>query len=146
MQLIDATGWSTPLRENPGEKGVEVRCDSDADNVLEAFTAFDRCRQTPDPAPRCSTIDFGYQKIIVERPLRIVGVDPNRVYTAKEIKQLKEDGVRETRPRPRSSRRRSRTLPCPTRCTAVTRRSLMGENGWWSTSLTPSSAIPNKCR
>ena len=33
---------------------------------------------------------FGYWKITVERPLRLKGIDPKRVYSAKEIKDLKE--------------------------------------------------------
>ena len=93
VQLIDATGWSTPLRKNLGEKGVEVS-PTDANKVLEAFTAFDEYDDT-DHSKVFDGVDFGYQKITVERPLRIVGVDPNRVYTAKEIKQLKEEGVRD---------------------------------------------------
>lgn len=93
VQLIDATGWSTPLRKNLGEKGVEVSA-TDADKVLEAFNAFDRYVDT-DRSKVFDGVDFGYSKITVERPLRIVGVDPDRAYTAKEIKQLKEEGVRD---------------------------------------------------
>lgn len=93
VQLIDATGWSTPLRKNLGEKGVEVS-PADADKVLEALKAFDQYEDT-DRSKVFDGVDFGYHKITVERPLRIVGVDPYRVYTAKEIKQLKENGVRE---------------------------------------------------
>lgn len=93
VQLIDATGWSTPLRKNLGEKGVEVS-KTDADKVLKAFTAFDQY-EDPDRSKVFDGVDFGYHKITVERPLRIVGVDPNRVYTVKEIKQLKEEGVRD---------------------------------------------------
>lgn len=93
VQLIDATSWSTPLRKNLGEKGVEVSA-TDADKVLEAFMAFDQYEDI-DRSKVFDGVDFGYKKITVERPLRIVGVDPNRVYTAKEIKQLKEDGVRD---------------------------------------------------
>ncbi|MEQ4519293.1 class I SAM-dependent DNA methyltransferase [Pseudarthrobacter sp. B907] len=93
VQLIDATGWSTPLRKNLGEKGVEVS-KADADRVLEAFTAFDQYEDR-DCSKVFDGVDFGYHKITVERPLRIAGVDPNRVYTAKEIKQLKEEGVRD---------------------------------------------------
>lgn len=93
VQLIDATGWSTPLRKNLGEKGVEVSA-TDADKVLEAFNAFDQYEDT-DRSKVFDGVDFGYYRINVERPLRIAGVDPNRAYTAKEIKQLKEDGVRE---------------------------------------------------
>lgn len=93
VQLIDATGWFTPLRKNLGEKGVEVSS-ADADKVLEAFKAFDEYEDT-DHSKVFDGVDFGYHKITVERPLRIAGVDPHRVYTAKEIKQLKEDGVRD---------------------------------------------------
>ena len=93
VQLIDATGWSTPLRKNLGEKGVEISA-ADADKVLEAFTAFDEYDDA-DHSKVFNGVDFGYQKITVERPLRIAGVDPNRVYTAKEIKQLKDECVRD---------------------------------------------------
>jgi type I restriction enzyme M protein len=93
VQLIDATDWFTPLRKNLGEKGVEVSS-TDADKVLEAFKAFNEYEDT-DHSKVFDGVDFGYHKITVERPLRIAGVDPHRVYTAKEIKQLKEDGVRD---------------------------------------------------
>lgn len=93
VQLIDATGWSTPLRKNLGEKGVEVST-SDANEVLKAFTAFDHYGDT-NHSKVFDGVDFGYRRITVERPLRILGVDPNRVYTAKEIKQLKDEGVRD---------------------------------------------------
>lgn len=33
---------------------------------------------------------FGYWKVTVERPLRLKGIDPDRAYTPKEIKELKE--------------------------------------------------------
>lgn len=93
VQLIDATGWSTPLRKNLGQKGVEIGV-SDADKVLEAFNAFEE-HDDADRSKVFDGVDFGYHEITVERPLRIVGADPTRVYTAKEIKQLKEKGVRD---------------------------------------------------
>ena len=37
---------------------------------------------------------FGYWKVTVERPLRLKGVDPNRAYTPKEIKTLKDSAER----------------------------------------------------
>ena len=37
---------------------------------------------------------FGYWKVKVERPLRIVGADPSRVYKPAEIKALKDGGSR----------------------------------------------------
>ncbi|WP_241489343.1 type I restriction-modification system subunit M [Leucobacter celer] len=91
VQLIDATGWFTPLRKNLGEKGVEIS-DVDADRVLAAYKAFDQA-DDPDHSKVFDGIDFGYSKITVERPLRIAGVEAGRVYKAAEIKKLKEDGV-----------------------------------------------------
>lgn len=67
---------------------------TDAEKVLEAYTAFDQYADT-DRSKVFDGVDFGYQKIMVERPLRVAGVDANRVYTAKEIRQLKEEGTRD---------------------------------------------------
>lgn len=93
VQLIDATSWFTPLRKNLGEKGVEIS-DADANRVLAAYAAFDEAND-PDHSKVFDGIDFGYSKITVERPLRIAGVTEGRVYTAAEIRKLKEDGVRD---------------------------------------------------
>jgi len=93
VQLIDATGWFTPLRKNLGEKGVEISA-TDADRVLAAYEAFDHADDL-DHSKVFDGIDFGYSKITVERPLRIAGVEEGRVYKLAEIKQLKEDGVRD---------------------------------------------------
>lgn len=86
VQLIDATQWSTPLRKNLGEKS----CDLSDDNIkciMDAFHDFD------DAESKTSRIfnnaDFGYYKIAVERPLRLVDAEPGRVYKAHEIKALK---------------------------------------------------------
>ena len=97
VQLIDATEWLTPLRKNLGDKGVELS-PSDIDNVLATFLAFDEAND-PEHSKIFANRDFGYSKIVVERPLRIVGADEGRVYKAAEIKALKEDGKRgETAP------------------------------------------------
>ncbi len=142
VQLIDATGWSTPLRKNLGEKGVEISA-ADADRVLAAYEAFDQA-DDPDHSKVFDGIDFGYSKITVERPLRIAGVEEGRVYKAAEIKQLKEDGVRDESAPPIIKK----VLPyaaTPDPCTGGTRRSSTGEPAWSSTSPTPSCATPNKC-
>jgi len=50
------------------------------------FLAFEETEQSkifPNEA-------FGYWKIVVERPLRLKGIDPDQVYSAKEIKEMKE--------------------------------------------------------
>lgn len=67
VQLIDATGWSVPLRKNLGQKSVELS-EADIERVLAAYDAFDEA----DPAVSkvFDNRDFGYYKIIVEQPLR----------------------------------------------------------------------------
>ena len=94
VQLIDATGWHRPLRKNLGKKNCELGED-DIARICETFLAFEESEQSRifDNAA------FGYWKVTVERPLRIEGIDPDRVYMAAEIKKLKESAVRsETAP------------------------------------------------
>jgi len=89
VQLIDATQWFTPLRKNLGKKNCELGED-DIARICETFLAFKETEQSKifDNAA------FGYWKVTVERPLRVVGADPERVYKAAEVKTLKESGER----------------------------------------------------
>ena len=75
VQLIDATKWFRPLRKNLGKKNCELGED-DIARICDAFCAFEETEQSKifDNAA------LGYWKVTVERPLRIVGTDPNRVY------------------------------------------------------------------
>ena len=85
VQLIDATGIYQPLRKNLGKKNCELS-DEQIRQITDLFLAFEETEQSkifPNEA-------FGYWKITVERPLRLKGIDPKRVYSAKEIKDLKE--------------------------------------------------------
>ena len=94
VQLIDATQWSRPLRKNLGAKNSELS-DTDIRRICDAFLAFEDTEQSkifPNEA-------FGYWKVTVERPLRLEGIDPERAYKAKEIKELKATAERsETAP------------------------------------------------
>src|SRR6202140_5233035 len=94
VQLIDATAWSKPLRKNLGKKNCEFS-EEDITRICEAFLKFEVSEQSkifPNAA-------FGYSKVTIERPLRLRGVDPNRVYSPKEIKALlAESGRDETAP------------------------------------------------
>jgi type I restriction enzyme M protein len=66
VQLIDATGWSQPLRKNLGKKNCELS-ESDRRRVIDSFLDFRKSEQSkifPNEA-------FGYWKITVERPLRL---------------------------------------------------------------------------
>ena len=102
VQLIDATQWFRPLRKNLGNKNCELS-EEDIRRISDAFLAFEETEQSkifPNEA-------FGYWKVTVERPLRIEDIDPERAYTAKEIRALKAC------PRPRSgdNGKRSETAP-----------------------------------
>ena len=89
VQLIDATKWFQPLRKNLGKKNCELGED-DIARICDTFLAFEETEESRifDNAA------VGYWKVTVDRPLRIAGADPNRVYKAAEIKALKETGKR----------------------------------------------------
>ena len=89
VQLVDATQWYKTLRRNMGQKNCELS-DEDIRTVCDTFINFEQTDQSkifPNKA-------FGYWKVTVERPLRIEGIDPEKAYTAKEIKELKDKGQR----------------------------------------------------
>ncbi len=94
VQLIDGTKWYRPLRKNLGKKNCELS-ENDIRRICDTFLAFEGTEQSkifPNNA-------FGYSKVTVEQPLRLAGIDHDRVYTAKEIKALKEKAKRlETAP------------------------------------------------
>lgn len=89
VQLIDATKWFQPLRKNLGKKNCELGED-DITRICKAFLEFKETEQSKI----FENAAFGYWKVTVERPLRIEGVDPNRAYKTKEIKELKDGGTR----------------------------------------------------
>jgi type I restriction enzyme M protein len=89
VQLIDATQWFKPMRKNLGKKNCELS-EEDIQRVCQTFLDFKETEQSkifPNEA-------FGYWKVTVERPLRLKGVDPNRAYSSKEVKELKEGAER----------------------------------------------------
>ena len=90
VQLIDATRWFRPLRKNLGKKNCELS--------LRGHQAHLRRLRSPSKKPSSPrsfpNSAFGYWKVRVERPLRLVGIDPARAYTAKEIKALKDQAER----------------------------------------------------
>jgi type I restriction enzyme M protein len=88
VQLIDATQWYKPLRKNFGKKNCELS-EGDIKTICDVFLSFEETEQSKIFANEA----FGYQKVTVERPLRLRGVDPEHVYSAKEIKTMKVDGL-----------------------------------------------------
>ena len=89
VQLIDATKWFTPLRRNLGQKNCELS-NEDTGRILDAFLAFEES----DQSKIFPNETFGYWKAVVERPLRLVGIDPDRAYKAAEIRRLKTTAER----------------------------------------------------
>ena len=90
VQFIDATKWFTPLRRNLGQKNCELSPEN-VRQIIDAFMDFGDTEQSrifPNEA-------FGYWKVTVERPLRLAGTDPERVYKAAEIKKLKAENEKD---------------------------------------------------
>lgn len=66
VQLIDASGWYVPLRKNLGKKNCQLSEQhiQDICNLVTEFKKSEQSKIFPNEA-------FGYQKITVERPLRL---------------------------------------------------------------------------
>jgi type I restriction enzyme M protein len=86
VQLIDATPWYKPLRKNLGKKNC-VLSEADIQTICQTFLAFEET----DGSKIFANHDFGYHKVTVERPLRLPGIDPERSYSASEIRALKAE-------------------------------------------------------
>lgn len=74
VQLIDASQWFMPLRRNLGKKNCEL-ADADIERILKHY--LDQPPANAEAAkatPECKwfdNADFGYWKVMVERPLRL---------------------------------------------------------------------------
>jgi type I restriction enzyme M protein len=86
VQLIDATEWYEPLRKNQGKKNCRLTNDH-IRRLCDVFLNLDETEQSKVFRNEA----FGFWKVTVERPLRVKGIDPHRVYTPREIKAFKSD-------------------------------------------------------
>lgn len=89
VQLINATEWYKKLRKNLGNKNCELD-EPSIQLICDAFRAFEE-------TPESKILDnpaLGYQKVTVERPLRVQGADPSRTYKTAEAKRLRVEGTR----------------------------------------------------
>jgi type I restriction enzyme M protein len=66
VQLVDATRWYKPLRKNLGKKNCELS-GADIQRIVDAFLSFEES----EASKIFSNAAFGYDKITVERPLRL---------------------------------------------------------------------------
>jgi type I restriction enzyme M protein len=64
--------------------------EEDIARICDTFLKFDETEQSKI----FTNAAFGYWKVTVERPLRLKGIDPERAYTPKNIKALKETAER----------------------------------------------------
>ena len=66
VQLIDATGWYQSLRKNMGKKNCELN-ETHIQDICNLITQPEETKQSKI----FTNEEFGYQKVIVERPLRL---------------------------------------------------------------------------
>jgi len=90
VQLIDATQWFKPLRKNMGKKNCQLT-EEDCTRICDVFLAFEETEQSKI----FENAAFGYRKVTVERPLCLKGIDGERAYTPREIRELKESHERD---------------------------------------------------
>ena len=140
VQLIDATQWSTPLRRNLGQKNCELS-DEDIARICDTFLAFEETEQSkifPNEA-------FGYWKVTVDRPLRLVGVDADRTYKAKEIRELRSTAQRSEDAPAVIKKIHRRGTDARSAARDVRREKSAAGPSWLSTSAIPSCGIRSRC-
>lgn len=93
IQLIDATEWYTPLRKNLGKKNCEL-APNDVERIMRAFGDFEKAGDNGDRSKTFLNAEFGYSKVLVERPLRLAGLDTNTSYSIAQINKLLKDGAK----------------------------------------------------
>ena len=89
VQLIDARDCHRPLPNKLGKKKCQLG-EADIGHISRVFLDFEETEQS-----RILDNDaFGYWKVTIERPLRIEGVERERTYKPREIKDLRDHGTR----------------------------------------------------
>lgn len=78
VQLIDASKICSPLRKNLGEKNCETN-EADRAEILRLLTDFKETQNSKIFPNR----EFGYWKVLVERPLRIIYENPDDIVLPK---------------------------------------------------------------
>lgn len=83
VQLIDATSIYIPLRKNLGKKNCELSEEQimQITDLIVNPSETEQSKIFPNEA-------FGYYKVTVERPLKLKEIEPDKVYSSKEIKEM----------------------------------------------------------
>jgi len=108
IQLIDASSWFEPLRRNQGKRSCRLT-DEHVGYICDSFrsmTESDESKIFPNTA-------FGYWKVTIERPLRVIGIDPYKPYSPKEIRAFKMEGMVNPIGEPVVKKIHKRNLPDP---------------------------------
>ena len=84
VQLIDATSWFKPLLKNLGQRNCELT-DADIQRICSHYMEL-RDNQNSLVLPNQA---FGYYEVIMQRPLRLKGVDASLERTPKELRELR---------------------------------------------------------
>ncbi|NGO38657.1 SAM-dependent DNA methyltransferase [Limisphaera ngatamarikiensis] len=87
--LINATEWYKPLSRNLGKKNRELG-EEEIRLIVDTFLQFEQTEHSMI----LRNAAFGYWKVTVERPLRLKGIEPERAYTPRELKALRESAER----------------------------------------------------
>ncbi len=130
-----ATQWYRPLRKNLGKKNCEL-AEEDIGRICDVFLRFEESEQSrifPNAA-------LGYWKVTVERPLRLAGIDPGRVYARPRRSRRSRTAPSARMTRRRSLRRCIRRERRPIPCAGCLRPLSMASPPWWNTSQTPTCA------
>ncbi len=85
VQLIDASGFWSPMRKSLGQKRREISLDNIRD-IQQIYRQFDQA--DPTISRVFDTIDFGYRKITIDRPLKL-----NFQASPERIERLSEQPV-----------------------------------------------------
>ena len=139
IQLIDATQWYRPLRKNLGNKNCQIT-DGDLRRISGVFLDFEETEHSkifPNEA-------FGYWKVIVERPLRLEGIDRERSYTAKEIKVLRKQ-LEPAETAPPIIRKVHRGTAKAVPCAVYSRQPSRADPQLSSTNRIPTCGTPSRC-
>jgi type I restriction enzyme M protein len=87
VQLIDATGMYVSLRKNLGKKN----CELSEEQIMQITDLILNPRET-EQSKIFPNKAFGYYKVTVEKPLKLKGINPDKVYSSKEIKEMVASG------------------------------------------------------
>ncbi len=136
--------------ESTKQAVLDMKASLDKAKVTNQDTALRNAAGQYENNIRRWVIENDWLKAIVALPLRLQGIDPERAYTPKEIKALKEtheraeDGVPMMKKIRSVGRSRTVSDRRATRCAACSQRRLTEKPRWWS--MNPTATCSTRSR